>query len=51
MMEAMVIHDGIRLAVEKEWSDVEIKSDSKVVIGQIKGGALHWRIIALLVNI
>lgn len=51
MMAEMTIHAGIWLALGKGWTEVEIELDSKVMIEQIKGGAPHWWIRALLVNI
>lgn len=39
------------LAAENWWTSVEVESDSKVVINQIKGGAPRWQLRTLLVNI
>lgn len=35
--EATIIVEGMPLVVEKGWTSVEIESDSKVLIDQIKG--------------
>lgn len=50
-LEPSTILEGVRLSVEKGWTLVEIESDSKVVIDQIKGGVSYWRLRALINNI
>lgn len=51
IMEAMAILEGVKLAIKKGCSVVEIESNSSVVIAQLKGATLHWRLRALLITI
>lgn len=41
-LEADVALLGIKLVIENGWNQVEIESDSKVVIKQLKGTTHHW---------
>lgn len=51
VMEEKATLLGIRLAIKKGWDQVEIKSESEVVINQLPGKLHLWRIETTFSNI
>lgn len=50
-MECEAILLGVIVAIEKGWTQVEIESDSEVVINQLKDRGHHWKIETTYSNI
>lgn len=38
ILEVSDVLEGLKLATEQGWQDVEVESDSNVVINQVRGG-------------
>lgn len=47
MLEATTMYEGTRLALEMNWQNVDIESDSQIVIKHIRRVKYHWRIATL----
>lgn len=51
VLKASTILEEMKLVAEQGWHDVEVESDSSVVINQIRGDTSFWGLRALLMNI
>lgn len=50
-LKAYAILEGVELAIEKGWQRIEVESDARVLIEQIKGQVTHWRLEVVCDNI
>lgn len=41
-LEARVVDEGICLAIEKKWDNIEIETDAQSVIKQLRNEGYYW---------
>lgn len=50
-LEARVVDEGICLAIEKKWDNIEIETDAQSVIKQLRNEGYYWWTATLVSNI